>query len=131
MKIKLLGAFLAVIALAHIAPVALQAQELPGGGINVTKKQIHSTTKTTVTPVSADCVLYSIVINTSAAGTAWTLTVQDKGSTAAILVSALALATTQNPLVINFNNGIKMTGGIDVITGGTTAGTADFWLTYR
>lgn len=122
-------ALCAVVAALSVAPVS--GQEL-GNGFSITKKQIHSTTKTTVTPVSQTVTLYEIVINTSAAGTSWTLTVQDKGGTAAVLISALTLATSQNPLVINFGpTGIKMTGGIDVITGGTTAGTADFWLSYK
>jgi hypothetical protein len=82
--------------------------------------------------VAQTVTLYSIVINTSNAGTSWTLTVQDKQGTPAILVSALALATSQNPLVLNFGpTGIKMTSGIDVITGGTTAGVADFWIDYK
>jgi hypothetical protein len=117
----------ACLALASLAP----AQEL-GNGFAITKKQIHSTTKTTVTPVAQTVTVYSIVINTSNAGTSWTLTVQDKQGTPAILVSALALATSQNPLVLNFGpTGIKMTSGVDFITGGTTAGVADFWIDYK
>lgn len=119
----------ALCALALAIPVS--AQEL-GNGYTITKKQIHSTTKTTVTPVAQTVTLYEVVVNTSNAGTSWTLTVQDKQGTPAILVSALALATTQNPLILNFGpTGIKMTGGIDFITGGTTAGVADFWVTYK
>ena len=128
-QFKLLAALLAVVAVAHVAPV-LHAQEIPGGPV-VTKKQIHFTTKTTNTPVSSTCTLYAIVINTSNAGTSWTLTVQDKQGTPAILISALTLATSQNPLVYTFPQGIKMTSGIDVTTGGTTAGVADIWVTYR
>jgi hypothetical protein len=107
------------------------SQEL-GTGYIITKKQIHSTTKTTVTPVAQTVTLYEVVINTSNAGTGWTLAIQDKEATPAILVSALALATSQNPLILNFGpTGIKMTSGIDFITGGTTAGVADFWVTYK
>jgi hypothetical protein len=129
-KFTLIVALVAAVAVASFAPT-LKAQEL-GNGFVITKKQIHSTTKTTVTPVAQSVTLYEIVITTSNAGTAWTLNVQDKQGTPAILVSALALATSQNPLVLNFGpTGVRMTGGIDVTTGGTTAGVADFWLDYK
>lgn len=112
-----------------LATAPISAQEF---GVQNTAKANHFTTKTTWTPTTSTVRLYSIVVNTSAAGTAWTLTVTNKESTAKTVVSALTLATSQNPLVINFGPaGILMTSGIDVVTGGTTAGTADVWVTYR
>lgn len=120
-KLKLLVAIAGILALPLMS---VPAQEY---GINWTKYSVHVTTKTTITPVATTVRLNTAVICVSGAGSSWTITIQDKG-TPKILYSATAVAGTT---VIALPVGIQMTGGIDIVSGGSTAGTADIWLTYR
>lgn len=130
-RMKALVALGLFVAVATLVPV--YAQE-PAGGIKITSTAYHITTNTTNTPV-ADGVaarIYAIVVNTSNAGTSWTLSVKTKEATPKILVNALTLATSQNPLVISFAPyGISTTDGLDVITAGSAAGVADVWVVTR
>ncbi len=89
----------------------------------------HITTKTTTTPTSSTCYVSSVAICVTAAGTTQTLTIQDKGGTAKVLYTAGTAIAVGNTY-INFKEPVIMTGGIDIISGGTTAGTQDVWVTY-
>lgn len=121
--LQLLGC---VIVISAFCVVSVPAQEL--GIPTWTRYAAHITTKTTTTPVAVTAVLHTVVINCSGAGTAWTITIQSKEDTPKILyVATLTVGTTTISLPV----GIKMTSGIDIVTGGTTAGVADVWMTYR
>jgi len=101
-------------------------------GMRNTKKKYHITTNTTNTPVAANTTLYGVTINTSNAGTAWTLTIKDKEGTPAFFISALTLATTQNPTFFPVPlPGLVMIGGIDIVTAGTTPGVVDLDIAYK
>lgn len=89
----------------------------------------HITTKTTTTPVSTDCYVWAISICVTGAGTTQTLVIQDKAGTPQALYTAGSAIAVGNTY-INFMRPILMTGGIDIVTGGTTAGTQDVKITY-
>lgn len=89
------------------------------------------TGKVTTNVTAATAYVQSIVIACSAAGSSWTLTIQNKEATAKILVPAMTLTVpTTGPIAIQFQEPILMTSGIDIVTAGTTAGTVDVYVTY-
>jgi len=89
------------------------------------------TSKTTTTITSATAYVQCIVLAVSAAGTSWTIVIQNKEATPKILVPSItASVPTTGPLIWQFAEPILMTSGIDVVTGGTTAGTLDIYFTY-
>lgn len=89
------------------------------------------TSKTTTTPTAATAYISAITIACSAAGTAWTLVIQNKEGTPKILIPSITLTVpTTGPIIFQFAEPILMTSGIDVVTGGTTAGTVDVFVTY-
>jgi len=93
---------------------------------------VLKTDKTTTTMTSSTCYITQIAYNCSGAGTSWTLQFKDKGGTAAIITAAITLtANAAGPTsILNLAEPIIATGGLDIITGGTTAGTVDIWVTY-
>jgi len=92
----------------------------------------HITSKTTTTITASTAYVSTLVISCSAAGSSWTLSVQDGEATAKILVPSFTLTVPTNgqPIVLNFQEPIVMTTGIQVVTAGTTAGTVDVFATY-
>jgi hypothetical protein len=55
--------------------------------------------------------------------------VQDKSGTPSIVMSGtLSLPTDGFPVVLWFREAIRMEGGVDVITSGTTPGVVDVWV---
>jgi hypothetical protein len=68
----------------------------------------------------------------SNAGTSWTFQIKDKSGTPLLLTPAITLTVpTAAPVtVLSLNEPILMTGGIDIVTAGTTAGVVDVWVTY-
>ena len=91
---------------------------------------VQITTKTTTTPTASTAYISSISISQSVAGTVETLTIQDKQGTPLVLVSAIALSALTAPVIYNYQTPVKMVSGIDVITGGTTAGTTNVFINY-
>ena len=91
---------------------------------------VQITSKTTTTPTASTAYISSITISQSVAGTAETITIQDKQGTPIVLVSALGLTALTAPVTYNFQTPVKMVSGIDIITGGTTAGTTNVFLNY-
>jgi len=91
-------------------------------------------TKTTTQAVTESCLLLQVVIGCADAGTAWTLKIQDGSSpNPFVVVPAFTLAVPTadgKPIQLNFDYPLPMTGGIDIITAGTTAGTGGVtvWL---
>lgn len=97
--------------------------------LNPTYYSTRLTTKATTTITSATAYLTSLVICVSAVGSAMSITVQDKSATPIIVYYiASAVAGTTQPVMVM--TPIKMTSGIDIIIGGTTAGTVNVWATY-
>jgi hypothetical protein len=92
----------------------------------------HITTKTTTTITAATAYVSTIIITCSGAGTAFTLVIKNKEATPITLVPIVTLTvpTTGLPIILQFEEPILMTSGIDVITAGTTAGTVDVFVTY-
>jgi len=85
-------------------------------------------TPVTTTMIATNCYVQQIVIACEDAGTAWTIRVQDKSSPNPFVLIpefTLAIPTDGFPNVTwggsNFLP-IPMTGGIDIVTRGTTAG---------
>lgn len=89
----------------------------------------HITTKTTTTVTSSTAYVSSIAICVTGAGTSQTLVIQDKSGTAKTLYTAGSAIAVGNTY-INFERPVLMSGGIDIVTGGTTAGTQDVFITY-
>lgn len=121
-RLKLVIGALALIAFT-VAPIS--AQEY---GVNWTRGTKHITTKTTTNVTTSTCTLHTLLVNVSGAGTSWTLSIQDKASTPQIIYAA---TVTTGTTVIALPVGIKCTSGIDIVTGGTTAGTMDVFYAYR
>ncbi len=89
------------------------------------------TSKATTTPTAATAYVSVITFACSAAGTAWTFVVQNKEATPKILVPSITLTVpTTGAVIMQFNEPVLMTSGIDIVTGGTTAGTVDVFITY-
>jgi hypothetical protein len=89
---------------------------------------VHQTTNTTWSPIASSCVINTLIMNVSGAGTTWAITVKEHGGSGRILWTGTATLGTTTILAAPV--GIQMTGGIDVTFSGT-AGVADFFATYR
>jgi len=87
----------------------------------------HITSNTTNTVTSTTAYLTQLVVCVSGAGTSWTIKVQNKEATPKIVYSATAAVGTY---VYSMGGLTLMTNGIDIVTSGTTAGTADVFVTY-
>lgn len=97
-------------------------------------KTFHATrTDKATQSISGTIYITEIYYFVSSAGTSWTLQFKDKGTTPANLSSAIAItATTGGPVpILNAAEPIVATGGLDMITGGTTAGSLEIWVTYH
>jgi hypothetical protein len=88
----------------------------------------HVTTNATATPTSSTAYVYTVTVAVSNAGSAWVITIKSKEATPKILYSATAAVGTTTP--ISAQVPIGLTSGIDIVTTGTTPGTADIWITY-
>ena len=88
----------------------------------------HITTNTTTTPTAATAYISTIAICVTNAGTTWTLNIQDKGGTPKIIYTSAAVAIGNT--YIQFPAPVLFTSGIDIVTGGTTAGVMDVFITY-
>jgi len=87
----------------------------------------HITSNTTNTVTSTTAYLTQLVICVTGAGTSWTIQVKNKEATAKVIYQATAAVGTY---VYSMGGLILMTSGIDIVTSGTTAGTADVFVTY-
>lgn len=135
-KIALILAALCIVSSGVLFAATVTVVTQTGGtdftNIKQTCKQYHITAKETNTVVATGARLYNVVYNVSGAGTAWTLTIQDKQGTPAILAATGSLSASTVPVSLTIPQpGVFMSGGIDIVTGGTTAGTLDLWICYR
>lgn len=90
------------------------------------------TTNTTTTPTSSTAYISSIVICVETAGTTSTIDIRDKSGTPIYLIRSLSTAAIlgNGDLVYDFQTPIKMTSGIDIITGGAGAATLGVFINY-
>ena len=97
----------------------------------VSRTAIHVTTAATATLVSSDAYIVSVVISTSAVGTAFKAQIQNKEGTPKILVPAIGTAAvgTQAYTFAGQGSAVYMKGGIDVVSTGTP-GVIDVFVTY-
>jgi len=102
-------------------------QNITYGGKTQYCTAYHITSNATTTVTSNDAYLTQLVVCVTTAGTSWTITVKNKEATPKIVYSATAAAGTY---VYAMGNLTIMKSGIDIITSGTTAGTADVFVTY-
>ena len=86
------------------------------------------TTNATTTVSTSTSYVYTIVINVSAAGSSWTIKIQSKEGTPTIFYTATAALGTFTPIMVD--HPVISTSGIDIVTSGTTPGTADIKITY-
>ena len=120
------GAF--VVVAMSITPMYAQSTNLN----YIHRVQFHITSATTTTVVSSDAYIASIVISTSAVGTAFVCKAQNKEGTPKILIPALAASAvgTQTLLAGGGREGaILSKGGIDLVSTGTP-GVIDVFITY-
>ena len=110
----------------------VQQTATPGvpGTVLTTSYKARISTNTTTTPIASTVRLRQITINVTGAPSAWVVTIQDKSATPFVVFSQTFAAATTAPIVVNLGDGITMTGGIDIITSGTTPGVANVALNY-
>ena len=102
-----------------------------GVALSLNTYSTQMTTDGTFTPTAATCYVSSIAIAVVTAGVSSSLTIQDKNATPLKLVNALVSTTASTlPTIISYPSPLKMVGGIDIITLGTTASTNNVWITY-
>lgn len=108
-----------------------------GGGLMPTSTALNTyatriTSNTTTTPTSATAYISSIAICVETAGTTSTIDIRDKSGTPIYLVRSLSTAAvfTNGIDVFTFNTPLKMTSGIDIITGGAAAATVSVFINY-
>jgi hypothetical protein len=113
-------------------PGAVPGTQTAGGVVLSTSVGSHITTNTTTTfPSPAATIrLRQIVINITGAPSAWVVTIQDKGATPKVIFKQTFNAASTAPIVVNLGDGVTMSGGVDIITSGTTPGVADVFLNY-
>jgi hypothetical protein len=86
------------------------------------------TTNATTTVIGSTAYVYTVTVSVSGAGSAWTITIRSKEATPKILYTATAAVGTTTPISAEVPIGLN--SGIDIVTAGTTPGTADIWITY-
>lgn len=73
----------------------------------------------------------SIAITVSSAGTGSAIAIEDRQATPFLLVNNLATTSVSaGPTIYNFTRPMKMTGGIQIVTSGTSAATVNVFITY-
>ncbi len=94
---------------------------------------LQITTSATTTAIGETRYLKQLCIGCDDAGTSWTLRIQDKSSPAKVLIPTFTLAVPSdgNPnVLLNFQQSILMSGGIDIVTSGTP-GVVSVWLSFE
>ena len=104
-----------------------QAIAAPYGGLSLAQA-FHITTSTTTHVATSTARLKRLVLSVSGSPSSWSVTVQDKSGTPKIVYTNSFSAATTAPVVLDFGDGILMTGGIDIVTSGATPGVLDAWV---
>jgi hypothetical protein len=102
---------------------------VPGTVLTTSNVVPAITTNTTVNVTTTTTRLRQIVINVTGAPSAWLVKIQNAGGTFIIFQQTFNAATTA-PIVVNLGDGVTMAGGIQIVTSGTTPGTAYVALNY-
>jgi hypothetical protein len=102
---------------------------LPGQTLTTSNVVPAITTNTTVNVTTTTTRLRQILINITGAPSAWVVKIQNAGGTFIIFQQTFNAATTA-PIVLNLGDGVTMVGGIQIVTSGTTPGTAYVALNY-
>jgi len=115
----------------NISVVGNPVPGAPGTTLTTSNVVPAITTNTTVNVPSpaATIRLRQIVINVTGAPSAWVVKIQNAGGTFIIFQQTFNAATTA-PIVVNLGDGVTMTGGAQIVTTGTTPGTAYVALNY-
>ena len=116
-----------------LVPGATPGSQSAGGVVLTTSVSAHVTTNTTTTfptPTPVTIRLRQIVVNVTGTPSAWVVKLQDKGATPKVIFSQTFNAATTAPVVVNLGDGVTMSGGVDIITSGTTPGILDVFLNY-
>lgn len=116
-------------ALFVISAMLVHAQDMDVG--LWTRFAYHITAKGVYTPTSSTCDVNTMNVNVSSAGTAWVLTVETIQWEPRVLFQWHTADGVGNFSQIKLPVGILMTGGIQVVSSGTTAGVADIEITGR
>lgn len=97
-------------------------------GLSPIYYSVRLAAKATTTVTSSTAYLQCVVITTSNAGNAMSITLQDKQGTAVIMYTVTSAVV--GTITIPFSEPVVMTSGIDIVIGGTTAGVVNIFLTY-
>ncbi len=124
-KLRLFGYALAL----AVAVIVVQAQDMDVG--QWTRFAYHITAKGTYIPTRSTCDINTMNVNISNAGTSWVLTVESIQNEPRVLWQWHTADAVGNFSQIKLPVGIQMTGGIQVVSSGTTAGVADIEITGR
>ena len=112
----------------HPIPTTAGKMTIAGSALTYTTSQSHITTKTTTTVTSSTAYITAVAICVTGAGTTQTLVIQDKSGTPLTFYTAGTAIAVGNTYINVMPQ--KMNGGIDIVTGGTTAGTQDVFIGY-
>jgi len=111
--------------------IVAAAQPINGAIKTLTPTANHLAANGTTTLTAADAWISTSAVTVDVIGTASTITIQDKSATPKKLVNGLSTTTLSTaPTSLSFPQPVLMTGGIDVVTAGTVAGTEDVWVDY-
>lgn len=100
-------------------------------GVHWTRFAYHITAKGTYYPTLSTCDINTVSANISNAGTAWVLTFETIQNEPRVIWQWHTADGVGNFNQINLPVGIRMTGGVQVVSSGTTAGVADIHITGR
>jgi len=115
-----------------LVPGATPGSQSAGGVILSTSNVLPAITTNTTTAVPSPQVtvrLRQLTLNVTGTPSAWLIQIKAH-TTGFILFSQTFNAATTQPIVLNFGDGVTMSGGIDIVTSGTTPGTAYVALNY-
>ena len=99
------------------------------GSITRKSRGFHITNKATLQIETTNAELSSIYLCCSNAGTAWSFAIQD-GSVGPKIILDLPTLTAFSNAIYEFKDRVRMESGINIVTGGTTAGVIDVWVTW-
>jgi hypothetical protein len=124
-KFRLIGYALVL----AIGVIVVRAQDMDVG--SWTRFAYHIAANGVYKPTISTCDINTMNVNISDAGTAWVLTVETIQNEPRVLWQWHTADAVGNFSQIKLPIGILMTGGIQVVTSGTTAGIADIEITGR
>ena len=114
----------------HPIPINAIAAVVNGTGTNENYYSTHLTANGTTPVTSSTAYISTLQITCTGAGTTETIKVQNKEGTPKVLYLSGTLVVG-NVVTFSFDTGpVVMTGGIDIVYAGTTAGTVDVFITY-